>query len=227
MRVCVVGLGYIGLPTAALLATKGFRVAGMDIDEARVAAINRGDVASAEPDLDLLVKSAVQSGNLTASIQVSSADTFIIAVPTPLQADQVPDASAVEAATAAIAPYLEPGSLVILESTCPVGTTDRLAARFHEARPDLDVPRSSSRDESLDERRRIFVAHSPERVLPGQILRELVDNDRVVGGVDRASGERTRDFYGMFVNSDIVVTDLRGTGANVVATRPVQEVAGG
>ncbi len=204
MRICVVGLGYIGLPTASLLATKGFEVHGVDVDRATVAAIGRGDIRIVEPDLDVLVKSAVRSGQLRASLEPAPADVFILAVPTPITADRRPDVSHIEDATRAIARHLSPGNLVILESTSPVGTTEKVAGILRQRRPDLVVPPAKSTGAQ-----QVYLAHCPERVLPGQILRELVDNDRVVGGIDPASGVKAREFYRAFVNGRVLTTDAR------------------
>ena len=209
--VCVLGLGYIGLPTASVLATKGHRVIGVDINERAVETINRGDIHIHEPDLDILVKSAVLSGNLTASLTPSKADVFIIAVPTPFAEGHVPDLSYIEAATRSLAPVVEPGNLIILESTSPVGATELIAKTIGELRPDLKIPIRRNtppvKEEGRD--RRIYIAHCPERVLPGQILRELVDNDRVVGGIDPESAERAAALYRNFVSGEIVTTDSR------------------
>ena len=152
--ICVIGLGYIGLPTASLLGTKGYSVLGVDISEDVVTTINRGEIHIIEPDLDLLVKSAVNSGNLRAATCPEKADIFIIAVPTPFKNSHKPDLSYVESATRAIAPYVQPGNLIILESTCPVGTTDYVAEIL--------------REEGLDTQKDVYVAHCPERVLPGK-----------------------------------------------------------
>ncbi len=194
--ICVLGLGYIGLPTASFLATKGCQVIGVDISAGVVDAINRAEVPIKEPELDVLVRSAVQSGNLVARTQVGPADIFIIAVPTPIRPDKSPDLSAVEAAVAAIAPHLAPGNLVILESTCPVGTTDGLVAGILRQH-DIEVGRS------------VHLAHCPERVLPGRILTELVQNDRIVGGVTPASTEAAAAFYRQFVSGEVLETSAR------------------
>src|SRR4051794_2248381 len=172
-RVCVIGLGYIGLPTASFLATKGYDVLGVDIAPEVVARIGRAEIHIEEPDLDILVKSAVQSGRLKTATEPAPADIFIIAVPTPMDADKRADLDAVEAAVRAIAPHVRPGNLVILESTSPVGATERLVAGGLEAQ-----------GVAVD---KVLVAHCPERVLPGRILIELVQNDRVVGGLNEAS----------------------------------------
>jgi UDP-N-acetyl-D-mannosaminuronic acid dehydrogenase len=177
------------------MATKGYSVVGVDIDPKVVDTINHGDIHIVEPDLDILVKSAVHSGNLTASSNPQEADVFIIAVPTPLKKDKKPDLTFVEGATESVIPVLKKGNLVILESTSPVGTTAvRLAVKISELtgwKPGEDL----------------FVAHCPERVLPGRILRELVDNDRIIGGINRASAEAARDLYSTFVNGNIYLTD--------------------
>lgn len=195
-RICVVGLGYIGLPTASLLATKGFQVHGVDVSREVVDTINAGRIHIREPELDVLVRSAVQSGRLKASLAPEKADVFILAVPTPFKEGYVPDLGYVEAATDAIGEYLEPGNLVILESTCPVGTTDMVSERIRRDRPDL-APSD------------VRIAHCPERVLPGRILRELVDNDRIVGGVDPESTEAASRFYQEFVAGEVLTTDAR------------------
>lgn len=192
-KVCVMGLGYIGLPTASFLGTKGYQVHGVDISPNVVETINRGDVHITEPELDVLVKSAVQSGNLTAALEPAEADIFIIAVPTPLNGSNEPEMSAVTKATDAISPYLKRGNIVILESTSPVGTTDRLVAdRLRELGHKVG-----------DE---IRVAHCPERVLPGRILAELVGNDRIVGGIDDTSTTAAADFYREFVAGEVLET---------------------
>lgn len=208
MNVCVVGLGYIGLPTASLLAVKGFVVCGLDIDRVRVERINRGQVAIAEPDLDLLVRAAVQSGNLTATVEPQEADVFIIAVPTPLTDGNKPDLSYLEAAIALICPKLKAGNLVLLESTIPVGTTENVAELIKKTRADLRLPISAIGAADAAEAD-IYLAHCPERVLPGQILKELVDNDRVVGGLDRISAIKARAFYERFTNGKVYLTDAR------------------
>lgn len=198
-RICVMGLGYIGLPTASLLATKGHKVHGVDVRSDVVDTINRGSIHIVEPELDVLVRSAVHSGNLVASLEPAEADLFVLAVPTPFAEGHVPDLSYVDAATESIAPYVRAGNLVILESTSPVGTTERVAERLSALRPDLVE----------DGRRTFHVAHCPERVLPGHILRELVDNDRIVGGVDPASAEVAAAFYRTFVSGEVLVTNAR------------------
>ncbi|MGD0089452.1 MAG: UDP-N-acetyl-D-mannosamine dehydrogenase [Planctomycetota bacterium] len=208
--VCVMGLGYIGLPTASILATKGFEVHGVDVNQTVVETINSGAIRIHEPDLDVLVKSAVNSGRLRASVSPQPADVFILAVPTPFTGGHKPDMSYVEAATKAIAPHVNPGNLVILESTSPVGTTERVAGIIKELRPDLTIPGCAGK--GVVEKPgagQVYFAHCPERVLPGQIMRELVSNDRVIGGVDQPSTEKAGAFYKTFVAGQILLTDSR------------------
>lgn len=202
-KIVVMGLGYIGLPTASLLATKGHQVLGVDINPKAVETINKGEIHIVEPDLDILVKSAVLSGKLRASLTPEEADVFIIAVPTPFKEGNVPDISYVEAATRTIAPFVAVGNMVILESTSPVGTTERIRDILAEERPDLFTA-SGGRSTA-----RVLIAHCPERVLPGQILRELVSNDRIIGGIDQVSREKTAEFYKSFVSGQVLVTDAR------------------
>jgi UDP-N-acetyl-D-mannosaminuronic acid dehydrogenase len=203
----VVGLGYIGLPTAAVFARGGIPVLGVDIDPVTVATVNEGRIHIVEPDLDLAVEDAVLSGFLRAAAAPEPADAFLIAVPTPFQtatgAVPEPDLACVAAAARAIAPVLKPGDLVILESTCPVGTTEALAGWLAEARPDLGFPQDAG--DGSD----IRIAHCPERVLPGRILHELVENDRVIGGMTPACARRAAELYGRVVQGDCVLTDCR------------------
>lgn len=194
--ICVIGLGYIGLPTASLLGTKGYHVTGVDVSPKIVDTINQGKIHIVEPDLDLLVKSAVNSGQLKASLEPVKADIFIIAVPTPFKDNHVPDLSYVEHASKAIAPYIEPGNLVILESTSPVGTTDDYVAKILE---------EAGHKVGTD----VFVAHCPERVLPGRILIELVQNDRIVGGINDKSTQVAAAFYREFVSGKVLETNAK------------------
>ncbi len=195
-KICVIGLGYIGLPTASLLGTKGFQVHGVDVTPSVVDTINQGRIHIVEPDLDILVKSAVGSGNLQAGLEPEEADIFILAVPTPFKGDHQPDLSYVEDATRRIAPYVRPGNLVILESTSPVGTTDNVVAKI------LAAEGHKIGDE-------VFVAHCPERVLPGRILTELIENDRIVGGVNERSTAKAVEFYHSFVRGEVLATNAR------------------
>jgi UDP-N-acetyl-D-mannosaminuronic acid dehydrogenase len=206
--ICVLGLGYIGLPTASMLATKGFNVLGCDVNPDVVDTINRGDIHIVEQDLDVMVRSAVNSGQLSASREPQTADIYIIAVPTPFKENRTPDISYVESATRALAPYLKAGSLVILESTSPIGTTEKIAQWVSDMRPDLNIPSTHCLDEITDEEQ-VYIAHCSERVLPGHILRELIENDRVIGGINKASAEKAERFYQTFVQGEIVLTDAR------------------
>lgn len=199
-KVSVIGLGYIGLPTAAILANHGFEVHGVDINSKTVELINKGEVHIYEPDLDTIVKTAVESGNLKASVNPVKADVYILAVPTPIKENHKPDLTYVEQATRSITPYLEPENIIILESTCPVGTTEKVTNWILEERPDLSIDNNKNR---------IFVAHCPERVLPGKILTELVANDRIIGGIDEESTKRAVKFYEKFVRGKILETNAR------------------
>jgi UDP-N-acetyl-D-mannosaminuronic acid dehydrogenase len=174
--ICVVGLGYIGLPTAAIIANRNLKVVGLDVSRSVVETLNSGGVHIAEPDLDVMVRAAVNSGNLRATLTAEPADVFVIAVPTPLNDAHEPDLSYVKNACRSIAPVLKRGDLLILESTSPVGTTMQLCAWLAEMRPDLTFP------DLAGEEADISVAYCPERVLPGHVLRELVENARIIGG---------------------------------------------
>jgi UDP-N-acetyl-D-mannosaminuronic acid dehydrogenase len=204
-RLCVLGLGYIGLPTAAMLASRGHAVLGCDTDARVVAAVQAGRPHFREPDLAMLLAAAVQTGRLTAATAPAEADAFLIAVPTPFAAGHQPDLSHVEAALAAVAPLLRPGNLVVLESTVPVGTTEALARRLAALRPDLAIPQ---RGEAAPPGA-VHLAHCPERVLPGAMLRELVANDRIIGGLTEACAERARALYESFATGALHVTDCR------------------
>ncbi|MBB4860783.1 UDP-N-acetyl-D-mannosaminuronic acid dehydrogenase [Novosphingobium chloroacetimidivorans] len=205
--VCVVGLGYIGLPTAAVIARAGCKVLGLDVSQRVVDTINRGEIHIEEVDLDGLVQGVVARGLLSASITVAPADVFVIAVPTPFgkdeSGDHVPDISYVLAAGKTIAPVLKAGDVVILESTSPVGTTEQLRDMIAQMRPDLKVPGCTR--ETPD----ISIAYCPERVLPGRILEELTNNDRSIGGITPRCARKALAFYKRFVRGECVVTDAR------------------
>lgn len=191
-KICVVGLGYIGLPTAALLANRGFEVHGVDVVESVVDTINKGEIHIVEPDLAHYVKTAVDEGRLSASTKPESADVFIIAVPTPFHEGKVPNVDYINSAARSIAPFIKRGDLVILESTSPVGATNDLA----------DILRQEG--VSIED---IFIAHCPERVLPGRIMIELTENDRIVGGINEESTKIAADFYRSFVTGEVLETD--------------------
>lgn len=202
--VCVIGLGYIGLPTAAILASNGATVIGVDLSQATVDAVNRGDVPFVEPDLAAYVRGAVSHGKLRATTSPEPADAFIIAVPTPLTGNHEPDLSYIESAAAALAPVLTGGELVILESTVPPGATSKLAEWILAARPDLALAGS---EDLADGTAVIHVAHCPERVLPGRIMIELVTNDRIVGGLTPEAAVRAKQLYEIFCQGNILLTD--------------------
>jgi len=198
--VCVVGLGYIGLPTAAVLASKDVKVIGVDVNPSTVEAVNRGDVPFVEPDLATYVAGAVRQSTLRATEAPEPADAFIVAVPTPFHGDHEPDLSFIKAAAQAIAPVLQGGELLILESTSPPGATREMAEWVLEARPDLSLEGSEGRPQ-------IHVAHCPERVLPGRVMIELVTNDRIVGGLTPEAAQMAKDLYAIFCQGEILLTD--------------------
>lgn len=190
-NICVVGLGYVGLPTASILANRGFDVLGVDINEAAVRTINQGQIHFHETDLDVMVHGAVASGKLRVATKAEPSDVFVIAVPTPLRESHEPDLSHVQAAAEAIAPHLRSENLVILESTSPVGTTEKLAEWLSQTNHD------------------VHIAYCPERVLPGQILKELIENDRIVGGLKSCCAEKAALFYEGFTQGESLITDSR------------------
>ncbi|MAZ21167.1 UDP-N-acetyl-D-mannosamine dehydrogenase [Roseovarius sp.] len=199
-RISVIGLGYIGLPTAAMFASRKVEVVGVDVNQATVDTINRGEVHIVEPDLDMVVRAVVREGYLRATTTPEPAEAFLIAVPTPFKGeDHDPDLSYIEAAARAIAPVLTAGNLVILESTSPVGATEAMAGWLAEARPDLSFPQTAGQGSD------IRVAHCPERVLPGKVMQELTTNDRVIGGMTPLCSERAVALYKIFVTADCVV----------------------
>jgi UDP-N-acetyl-D-mannosaminuronic acid dehydrogenase len=204
--VVVVGLGYIGLPTAAVIASRGTRVIGVDINAAIVEQVQSGRVGAVEPGLAELVAETVAAGQLTAQSAMAKGDAFVIAVPTPFEGGFKPDLSYVRAAALAVAPALAKGNLVLVESTIPVGTTEQVARWLAKARPDLGF---SQRNGGSERPADVLVAHSPERILPGHALRELIENDRVIGGVCQASAEAACELYRSFVTGECVATDSR------------------
>lgn len=201
--ICVIGLGYIGLPTAATFAAHGIKVTGVDVNSHVINTINQGKVHIIEPDLDALVRDVVEKGNLKATETPVSADAFIVAVPTPFKENHDPDLKYIEAASRAIAPILKPGNLVILESTSPVGATEQMSAWLSELRPDLSFPQNSG------EQSDIMIAHCPERVLPGKVLQELISNDRIVGGITPRCAKAACELYNIFVQGECLTTNAR------------------
>jgi len=202
-KVTIIGLGYIGLPTAAMLASRGIEVFGMDVNPNVVETINKGGIHIVEPDLDILVRGAVNAGRLRAGLQPEPAEVFIIAVPTPLLEDKSPGLQYVFEAVESIAPVLDKGNVIVLESTSPVGTTEAMRDKLAELRPDLAFPQSGVAGCDVN------IAHCPERVMPGRILREIVDNDRIVGGITKSCAEAALALYKQFVNGNIYLTDSR------------------
>lgn len=203
-KISVIGLGYIGLPTAAVFASRKIKVIGVDVNQHAIDTINRGEIHIVEPELDMVVHAAVKEGYLKATTTPEPADAFLIAVPTPFKNDNhEPDLAYIESASKAIASVLKKGDLVILESTSPVGATEQMATWMAEARPDLTFPQTHG--ENSD----IRVAHCPERVLPGHVIRELVQNDRVIGGMTPKCSEAACALYQIFVEGECVVTNAR------------------
>ena len=202
-RVCVIGLGYVGLPTAAVLASRGVEVIGVDIDPARVDTVNSGRSPFDEPGLNSLVTDAVSAGTLTAQGEPAPADAFIVAVPTPIRPDRSPDLSYVQTAVNNLAPVLQKGTLVVVESTCPVGTTESVCKWLQSLRPDLTFPHTSG--EASDVR----VAYCAERILPGNALKELGANDRIIGGVTPACAKAAKRLYEVFVEGACHITTVR------------------
>ena len=201
--ISVIGLGYIGLPTAAAFASRQKQVVGVDINARAVETINRGEIHIVEPDLDRVVKEAVDGGFLRASTTPVEADAYLIAVPTPFKGEHEPDMVYVEAAAKSIAPVLKKGALVILESTSPVGATEQMAQWLADARPDLSFPQQAGEQADIN------IAYCPERVLPGQVMVELIKNDRVIGGMTHVCSERASTLYKIFLEGECVVTNSR------------------
>jgi UDP-N-acetyl-D-mannosaminuronic acid dehydrogenase len=210
--ISVVGLGYIGLPTAAMFASRKMKVIGVDVNQHAVDTINRGEIHIVEPELDMLVHAAVTEGYLKATTTPEQADAFLIAVPTPFKSSlnkesdseiPEPDLSYIKSAAEAIATVLKKGDLVILESTSPVGATEQMAEWLAESRSDLSFPQYAGENADVN------VAHCPERVLPGHVVRELVENDRVIGGMTAKCSQRAIELYKTFVEGECVTTNAR------------------
>jgi UDP-N-acetyl-D-mannosaminuronic acid dehydrogenase len=195
IEVVTIGLGYIGLPTSALIASSGTNVLGVDINQIVVNTINEGKIHIVEPDLDEIVSLAVKNGNLKASIKASTAEVYLIVVPTPFKGNHEPDISFVESATKGIIPLLKKGDLYIIESTSPIGTTEKMQKLIYDSRPEL--------------KNSIHIAYCPERVLPGNVMYELVHNDRVIGGVNKESTNKAKEFYSRYVKGKLHATNAR------------------
>jgi UDP-N-acetyl-D-mannosaminuronic acid dehydrogenase len=194
-EVVTIGLGYIGLPTSALIASHGTNVLGVDVNQKVVDTINQGKIHIVEPDLDKIVSAAVSKGNLRAATKAITAEVYLIVVPTPFKGNHEPDISFVEAATKGIIQLLKKGDLFIIESTSPIGTTDKMQKLIFASRPELEGA--------------IHIAYCPERVLPGNVMHELVENDRVIGGVDEASTQKAISFYSKYVKGELHGTNAR------------------
>lgn len=201
--VSVFGLGYIGLPTATVIASRGVNVIGVDVTEHVVNSVNAGKLHIVEPELGEVLADVVRKGHLRATMTPEAADAFLIAVPTPFKDGHKPDVSYIQAVAKSLAPVLRKGNIVILESTSPVGTTERLAGWLAEARPDLSFPQQAGNDADVQ------VAYCPERVLPGQVLKELVENDRVIGGMSEKASAMAVDVYRIFVKGNLAVSNAR------------------
>ena len=205
-NICVFGLGYIGLPTAAMFAHHGANVIGVDVNPHAVETINQGKIHIVEPGLEAIVKQAVDNGKLKASLTPVHSDAYLIAVPTPFKGDDhEPDLSYIHAVSKALAPLLEKGDVVILESTSPVGATEKMVEWLAEERPDLTFPKYHEPENEAD----IFVAYCPERVLPGKVVEELISNDRIIGGMTKESTEKAQEVYRIFVEGDLLATNSR------------------
>lgn len=203
-KVCIIGLGYIGLPTAAVFASRKVKVLGVDINQQVVDTINQGKIHIVEPELDILVHAVVKDGYFKAATLPDEADAFIIAVPTPFkEEDHEPNLDYIKAASKSVAKVLKKGNLVILESTSPVGATEQMAKWLADERPDLTFPHQ------IGEESDIKIAHCPERVLPGQVIRELVENDRIIGGMTQKCTEQAANLYKIFVQGECIKTNAR------------------
>ena len=205
-NICVFGLGYIGLPTAAMFAHHGANVVGVDINQHAVDTINQGKIHIVEPGLEAIVKQAVDNGRLKASLTPVHSEAYLIAVPTPFKGDDhTPDLSYIQAVSKALAPLLEKGDVVILESTSPVGATEQMVEWLAASRPDLTFPKYHEPDTEAD----IYVAYCPERVLPGKVVEELISNDRIIGGMTKESTNKAKEIYRIFVEGELLETNSR------------------
>ena len=204
MKISVIGLGYVGLPTAVVIADEGYEVLGIDVDDQVVSTINRGEIHIVEPGLRSRVKTLVEEGNLKASLEREVSDVYIIAVPTPLNEQNKPDISFIKEAVLHLNKILKKGDLIILESTSPIGTTEKIRQWIASERDDLKVPYFESEEDSD-----LYIAHCPERVLPGNVLHEIIYNDRIVGGISKESSLHAEAFYKTFTKGSCLVTNSR------------------
>lgn len=217
-KVAIIGLGYVGLPTAATFARAGLEVLGVDVNEDVVRTINDGRIHIYERDLDILVRDMVVAKRLQAATCPAEADAFVIAVPTPVNADRTPNMTLVDSACASIAPVLKNGDIVIIESTSTVGTTERASLLLAQARPDLTFPHQAP--EQAD----VMIAYCPERILPGATLEELVNNARVLGGLDQRSSDRALELYRFFVKGEMIVAHARAAEMSKLAENAFRDV---
>lgn len=218
-KISVVGLGYIGLPTAAMFASRKVKVLGLDVNPHVVDQVNKGKIHIVEPDLDIVVRSVVSEGSLRASLEPEPSEAFLIAVPTPFKGEgREPDLKYIRAACEIIAPVLNAGNLIILESTSPVGTTEKMAEWLATVRPDLSFPQDAG--ENSD----IRIAHCPERVLPGKVMQELISNDRVIGGMTAKCSSLAVKLYKTFVAGDCVVTTARAAEMSKLTENSYRDV---
>jgi len=216
--ISVIGLGYIGLPTAAMFASRKIKVIGVDTNQHAVNTINAGKIHIVEPELDMLVQASVTQGYLRATTTPEPADAFLIAVPTPFKNDYEPDLVFVEAAAKSIAPVLRKGNIVILESTSPVGTTEKMMHWLSQARPDLNFPAEGHTGSD------IHIAYCPERVLPGRVVHELVENDRIIGGITPECSRRAAEIYQIFVQGQLLFTNVRTAEMSKLAENAFRDV---
>ncbi len=216
--ISVIGLGYIGLPTAAMFASRKISVIGVDVNQHAVDTINAGKIHIVEPELDILVQASVSQGYLRATVKPEPADAFLIAVPTPFKGNYEPDLAYVEAAAKSIAPVLRKGNIVILESTSPVGTTEKMMDWLAEARPDLKFPKEGQTTSD------IHIAYCPERVLPGRVVHELVENDRIIGGMTPACSIQAAQVYQIFVRGQLLFTNVRTAEMSKLAENAFRDV---
>jgi len=205
MKISVIGLGYIGLPTAALIASKSIKVIGVDKNRDIVNTINQGKIHIFEPELEQLIENVLKNGLLKAKLEPECSDVFIIAVPTPMNENNDPDLSFIKAAVEQISPLLKINNVLIVESTTPVGTTEKTLEWIKKIRPDLKLPIFGKRNYNSD----IYVAYCPERVLPGQVVKELVTNDRIIGGLTNNCAKKAQAIYKLFTNGNCYLTDCR------------------
>ena len=216
--VAVIGLGYIGLPTAVVLASRGVQVIGVDTNPVTVDFVSRGELPFYEPDLATSLSGVVARGKLTATCEVPVADAYVIAVPTPITPETEADLSYVFEAAATLAPQLRPGATVVLESTSPPGTTERLSWALAQARPDLTFPHDANEDPD------VFIAHCPERVLPGRLMTEMIENDRVIGGLTPECAEKAAEIYATFCHGELQLTDARSAEMAKLAENSFRDV---